>query len=355
MTDIQQPVTSQPWGMTPDGQPITLYTLRNPSGIQADIMDYGGVVVRLLTPDRNGNPGDIVLGHDHAEPYFSLETSPYFGALIGRYGNRIAGGRFTLDGQTHQLPVNNGPNSLHGGTRGFNQRLWTGRPLADGPALELTYLSPDGEEGYPGNLSVRVTYTLTGDDALQIDYEARADAPTILNLTNHTYWNLGGDAGRDILGHELTLRADHITPVDETLIPTGELLPVEGTPFDFRQPTPIGARVDEPNEQLRFAGGYDHNFVLGGEGLRSVAEVRDPESGRRVEVFTDQPGVQFYSGNFLDGSIVGKGGRVYGHRWALCLETQHFPDSPNHPNFPSTVLRPGETFTSRTVYAFSAR
>ncbi|WP_102127568.1 aldose epimerase family protein [Deinococcus planocerae] len=357
-TNPEPGLSSQPWGTAPDGQPVTLYELRNRSGLRAHITDFGGVVVRLLTPDREGRLGDIVLGHDRAEGYFDLGTSPYFGALIGRYGNRIAGGRFTLDGRAYGLARNNGPNALHGGERGFNLRLWQGRPIdgEKGPALALSYLSPDGEEGYPGNLAVRVTYTLTDDDSLQIDYQATTDAPTILNLTNHTYWNLSGDAGRDILGHELTVHADHITAIGGTLIPTGELRSVEGTPFDFREGRAVGARVDEPDEQLRFAGGYDHNFVLrDGEGLRPAAELRDPLSGRRVEVLTTQPGMQFYSGNFLDGSIVGKEGQVYGHRWAVCLETQHFPDSPHHPEFPSTVLRPGERFTSRTVYAFSAR
>ncbi|WP_216326997.1 aldose epimerase family protein [Deinococcus aestuarii] len=357
MAQNEPGITARPWGTAPDGRPITLYTLRNRHGLQADIMDFGGVVVRLLTPDREGRPGDIVLGHDQAGPYFDPGTSPYFGALIGRYGNRIAGGSFTLDEKTYRLARNNGPNALHGGERGFHLRLWQGRPLTaeDGPALELSYLSPDGEEGYPGTLLVRVTYTLTQGDALRIDYEATTDAPTVLNLTNHTYWNLSGDARRDILGHELTVQADHITPVDETLIPTGELLAVGGTPFDFRQGTAVGARVNQDDEQLGFAGGYDHNFVLrGGEGLKAAATLHDPASGRRVEVFTTQPGMQVYSGNFLDGSIVGKGGRRYGHRWAVCLETQHFPDSPHWPGFPSTVLRPGERFTSRTVYAFSA-
>lgn len=348
-------VEEREWGRTPQGEAVTLYELRLPNGVEASLTDYGGVLVRLLTHDRDGNLGDIVLGYDTPEPYFDRATASFFGALIGRYGNRIAGGRFSLDGQTYRLTPNNGPNALHGGERGFDQRLWRGEASVgeDGPQVVFTRVSPDGEEGYPGTLTVRVTYTLRPEGALQIDYEATTDAPTVLNLTNHSYWNLSGDARRDILGHELTLGADHFTPVDETLIPTGERRAVAGTPFDFRTAQPIGARVDADDEGLRFAGGYDHNFVLRGDG-GPAAILHDPVSGRRLTVQTDQPGMQVYSGNFLDGSLVGKGGQTYGHRWAVCLETQHFPDSPNQPDFPSTVLRPGERFTSRTVYSFSA-
>lgn len=348
-------VEEREWGRAPAGEAVTLYELRLPNGVGASLTDYGGVLVRLLTPDRDGKLGDIVLGHDTPEPYFDRATASFFGALIGRYGNRIAGGRFSLDGQTYQLARNNGQGALHGGERGFDQRLWQGEASVgpEGPKVVFTRVSPDGEEGYPGALSARVTYTLRPEGALQIDYEATTDAPTVLNLTNHSYWNLSGDARRDILGHELTLGADHFTPVDATLIPTGERRAVAGTPFDFREAGLIGARVDADDEQLRFAGGYDHNFVLRGDG-GPAASLYDPVSGRRLTVQTDHPGMQFYSGNFLDGSLIGKGGQRYGHRWAVCLETQHFPDSPNQPGFPSTVLRPGERFTSRTVYSFSA-
>ncbi|WP_034388996.1 aldose epimerase family protein [Deinococcus sp. YIM 77859] len=351
-------IGKQPWGKTPDGQDITLYELSIPGGLQTSIMNYGGVLVRLMTPDRQGVPGDIVLGHCRPEPYFDRRSSPFFGALIGRYANRIAEGRFSLNGRLYQLTQNDGPNALHGGERGFDQRLWEGRAFVGpaGPSLVLTSFSPDGEEGYPGNLTVRVTYTLRPTGALHIDYEATTDAPTIVNLTNHTYWNLTGNASRDILDHELTVQADHFTPVDATLIPTGEQLAVSGTPFDFRKGQRIGAQVDADDQQLRLAGGYDHNFVLrGGPGLKVAARLYDPSSGRQVEVSTTEPGLQVYSGNFLDGSLTGKGGQRYGHRWGVCLETQHFPDSPNKPHFPPVVLRPGQRFSSRTVFTFSTR
>lgn len=360
---IQRPsltddITWEAWGGTPDGRAVTLYHLQTPEGIRVSVTNYGGVIVRLLTPDRYGNLGDIVLGQDQPERYFDRQSSPFFGAIIGRYANRIARGRFNLDGHTYQLAQNNGPNALHGGEQGFDQRLWKGRPYvsAHGPALELSYVSADGEEGYPGNLSVKVTYTLTHDGTLDVVYDAITDAPTIVNLTNHTYWNLTGNANRNVLGHELLVHAGHITPVDETSIPTGAFLPVDGTPFDFRQPRLIGTRVDEDHEQLQIARGYDHNFVLlEGPGLKPAATLYDPSSGRQLEIRTTEPGVQVYSGNFLDGSIVGKGGQRYGYRWAVCLETQHFPDSPNQPGFPSTLLLPGQRFTSRTIYAFTAR
>lgn len=351
-------ITWETWAKTPDGRAVTLYHLRTPDGLQASVTNYGGVIVRLLAPDRHGNLGDIVLGHDQPERYFDRRSSPFFGAIIGRYANRIGQGRFSLHGRTYQLARNNGPNALHGGEQGFDQRLWDARAYvsADGPALELSYVSADSEEDYPGNLRVKVTYALTHDGTLHVEYDASTDAPTIVNLTNHTYWNLTGNASQDVLAHELLVNAGHITPVDETLIPTGTFLPVDGTPFDFRQSRPIGARIDEDHEQLRFAGGYDHNFVLlEGPGLKSAATLYDPFSGRQVEIRTTEPGVQVYSGNFLDGSIVGKGGQRYAHRWAVCLETQHFPDSPNQPNFPSTHLLPGQHFTSRTAYAFANR
>lgn len=354
-------VSWEPWGELPDGRPVTLCRLETPSGLRASITDHGGALVSLHVPDRHGNLADIVLGHERLKPYLDRRTSPYFGALIGRYGNRIAGGRFKLGDETYRLTLSEPPNTLHGGERGFDLRLWRARPFmsADGPALELSYTSPDGEEGFPGTLETSVTYTLT-ENALRLDYHAHSDAPTVVNPTNHSYWNLSGDATRDILDHELQVEAEHFTPVDKTLIPTGELRAVEETPFDFRTLQRVGARVDEKDAQLGFTGGYDHNFVLRRSGkrrtgLEHAASLYDPESGRELTVLTTEPGLQVYSGNFLDGSIVGKGGQRYGYRWAICLETQHFPDSPNRPDFPSTLLLPGETFTSQTVYTFSAR
>lgn len=348
---------SRPFGTTPAGDTVDLITLRSPGGIELDVMTYGATVTRLLAPDRDGVLADIVLGHEWLESY--LAGTPYFGAIVGRYGNRIAGGRFTLDGTEYELAVNNGPNHLHGGLVGFDKVVWEAEAFETdgGSGVVFAYVSGAGEEGYPGELSVRVTYTLTAGD-LRIDYEATTDAPTVVNLTHHGYWNLAGHGAGDILDHELVLRASRFTPVDESLIPTGELRPVEGTPFDFREPKTIGARIEADDEQLRFGGGYDHNFVLDGwtdDGeLRSAGVLRDPASGRAMEVLTTEPGVQFYSGNFLDGTDIGKGGVVYEHRTGLCLETQHFPDSPNQQGFPSTVLRPGETYRSTTVYRFSA-
>ncbi|PYE56653.1 aldose epimerase family protein [Deinococcus yavapaiensis] len=349
-------IEQQPWGETDAGTSVSIFTLRTPSGLEARITNFGGIVTHLLTPDREGTPGDVVLGHDTLKPYLGRAQSPYFGALIGRHANRIARGRFELDGQTYQLPVNNGPNSLHGGPGGFDQVVWQAEPIdGDEPSVRLTYVSPDGEEGYPGTLTAVVTYTLTTANELRLHYRATTSAPTIVNLTNHSYFNLTGDASRDVLDHELTIAAEAITPIDETLIPTGDFQKVDGTPFDFRTPRKIGERVNDDDEQLRFAGGYDHNFVLAERprALAHVARLFDSASGRVMDVATTQPGVQFYSGNFLDGSVHGKDGRVYEHRWALCLETQHFPDTPNQPRFPSTVLRPGEVFESTTVYAFS--
>jgi aldose 1-epimerase len=349
---------SRPLGTTPDGEAVELITLRGPSGVELDIMTYGGTVTRLLAPDRDGERHDIVLGHEWLESY--LAGTPYFGAIVGRYGNRIAGGRFTLDGAEYALAVNNGPNHLHGGLTGFDKVVWNAEPYSTDAetGVVLTHVSPDGDEGYPGELSVQVTYALTAEGDLRIDYEATTDAPTIVNLTHHGYWNLAGHAAGDILDHQLTLNASRFTPVGETLIPTGEQRSVEGTPFDFREAAAIGARIADDDEQLAFGGGYDHNFVLDGwEGdgsLRSAAVLQDPGSGRTMEVLTTEPGLQFYSGNFLDGSDLGKDGVVYERRTGLCLETQHFPDSPNRPDFPSTVLRPGETYRSTTVYRFSA-
>jgi len=347
-------VTREEFGRLPGGEAVELFTLRNAAGVEVRIAGYGGVVVSLRVPDRDGRPGDVVLGYDDLAGYVGDDA--YLGALIGRYGNRIARGRFTLDGRECQLPANNGPNHLHGGPRGFHKAAWRAEPLppADGVGVALAYTSADGEEGYPGTLEVRVTYRLTEASELVVDYAATTDAPTHVNLTQHSYFNLTADPTRSVLGHEVELAADGFTPVDDTLIPTGEIAPVEGTPFDFRRPTPIGERVDAPHPQLVHAGGYDHNLVLRGEAgeLKLAARVREPGSGRVLELYTTEPGVQFYSGNFLDGSIVGKGGIRYGHRSGFCLEPQHFPDSPNRPGFPSTVLRPGERYASRSVYRF---
>lgn len=341
------------FGNMKDGQTVDLYTLTNSHGMQVGITNYGGRVVSILVPDRQGKMGDVVLGFNHAAEYGS---DPYFGALIGRYGNRIAKGHFALDGKIYSLPLNNGPNSLHGGLKGFDKRVWSARELSQSPAaLELTYQSKDGEEGYPGNLTVKVVYTLTEADELKIDYTATTDKDTVLNLTNHSYFNLAGQGNGDILKHEMMIHADRFTPIDSTLIPTGELREVAGTPFDFRKPTAIGARINEDNEQLKFGRGYDHNFVLNrkGSGLELAARVVEPDSGRVLEVLTTEPGLQFYSGNFLDGTIHGKGDKVYGQRSTFCLETQHFPDSPNHPNFPTTELKPGETYHQTTIFRFS--
>jgi aldose 1-epimerase len=341
-------VTRAPFGNLPDGTPVEIFTLTNGRGLKARLMTYGATLVSLGLPDRTGAPADCVLGYDSLDGY--LKSSPYFGAIVGRYGNRIAKGRFTLDGVTYTLATNNGENHLHGGNRGFDKVVWAGEPFVDSDAVGVifTYLSRDGEEGYPGNLKVRVAYELTGADELRIDYEATTDKATPVNLTSHSYFNFTGGR-RDILGHELMLAATRYTPVDAGLIPTGELRPVEGTPMDFTSPMPIGSRI------AQVAGGYDHNFVLKGGGGTPVlaARVVEPESGRAMDIFTTEPGIQFYSGNFLDGSITGKGGQVYAKHWGFCLETQHFPDSPNHPNFPNTILRPGETYRSRTVHTFS--
>jgi aldose 1-epimerase len=346
--------TPQSFGKTKEGTAVERFTLKNANGVEVDIITWGGIVTRLVVPDRNGKPGDVVLGYDSLDPY--LVPHPYFGALIGRYGNRIANGQFTLNGKVYTLAKNNGPNSLHGGLQGFDKRVWKGRGVntAHGPGVELTYVSADGEEGYPGTLTAKVTYSLDADNALRIEYEATSDKHTVLNLTNHSYFNLAGVGAGDILSHEMQILADRFTPVDETLIPTGELRSVDGTPFDFRTPTRIGARIEADDEQIRFGKGYDHNFVLNGRAgsLRPVARVTEATSGRVLEVETTEPGVQFYTGNFLDGSLKGKR-TVYRFRTGFCLETQHFPDSPNQPNFPSTVLAPGDTYRSTTVYRFS--
>jgi aldose 1-epimerase len=333
---------------------VELYTLTNKNGLSTRITNYGATVVTLNVPDRSGRLADIVLGYDNVADY--LTTAHYFGAIVGRYGNRIANGRFSLAGVEYSLAQNDGSNSLHGGVKGFDKVVWDAQQInsPDGPALELTYLSPDGEEGYPGNLSVKVVYTLTNDNALKIDYTATTDQDTVVNLTHHSYFNLAGHDSGDILGHELTINADRFTPVDKTLIPTGELRPVVGTPFDFTRLAAIGARIDQDEEQLDFGLGYDHNWVLNNSdgSLALAATLAEPTSGRVMEVWTTEPGLQFYGGNFLDGSNIGKGGYAYEHRNGLCLETQHFPDSPNQPDFPSTTLKAGETYTSTTIYKF---
>jgi len=355
----------QPFGMTHRGEAVSLYTLKNAHGMQAKVLDYGGIIVSLRVPDRNGRLDDVVLGFDSLGDY--ERGSPYFGAIIGRYGNRIARGRFTLDGRTYTLATNNGPNHLHGGVRGFDKVIWSVTPFqrSDSVGLVMNYTSPDGEEGYPGTLRATVTYTLTDKNEFIFDYQATTDRPTPVNLTQHSYFNLAGDGKGDILGHVVTLNADRFTPVDSTLIPTGEIKSVAGTPFDFRTSTAIGARIDRNDEQLRYGRGYDHNFVLnkggrGGKGgiegdVTLAAHVYEPTTGRVMEISTTEPGLQFYSGNFLDSTLRGKQGVVYGHRSGFAMETQHFPDSPNKPAFPSTILRPGEEYRSRTIYRFGVQ
>jgi aldose 1-epimerase len=342
------------FGCMPDGAPVRIYTLRNQNGMEARILNYGGIVQSLKVPDRNGHLGDAVLGYDDLGNY--LTNSPYFGALIGRYGNRIARGRFMLDGVSYQLATNDYPNSLHGGVRGFDKRIWHATPghSAKGQTLKLTYVSHDGEEGYPGQLKVTALYTLTKDNALRLDFTATCDRDTILNLTHHSYFNLAGHG--NILGDIVYINADQYTPIDSTMIPTGELAPVAGTPMDFRTPTAVGARINENNDQLKYASGYDFNWVINkpmGE-LGLDARVTDPLTGRVMEVWSTEPGLQFYSGNFLNGTMKGKGGWVYQFRNALTMEPQHFPDSPNHPNFPSTELRPGQVYHSTIIYKFLA-
>ena len=346
------------FGATPEGVSVDLYTLTNANGVEVRAMTYGGIILTLRVPDRDGNLGDVVLGYDALDGY--LEASPYFGAIIGRYGNRIGGGQFTLDGEEYSLAVNNGPNALHGGLKGFDKVVWNAESFQndEGVGVVFSYSSPDGEEGYPGTLEATVTYTLTDANELVFDYHAVTDKATPVNLTQHTYFNLAGDGAGDILAHELMLKANDFTPVDSTLIPTGEILSVDGTPFDFTTPIAIGARIDADDEQIGFGGGYDHNYVLDrgeGDSLALAARVHELTSGRVMEVSTTEPGVQFYTGNFLDGSITGKEGHVYEHRTGFCLETQHYPDSPNKPDFPSTILQPGQEYRSRTVYSFSVQ
>jgi aldose 1-epimerase len=343
---------SRRFGLTPTGGAINLYTLTNGKGMEVKISDYGGIVTSLKVPDRTGISVDVVLGFDSLDGY--LKPGPYFGAIIGRYGNRIAHGKFSLDGVEYTLAKNNGENSLHGGIRGFDKRVWTVTSHS-GQSLQLTYLSKDGEEGFPGNLLTTVTYTLTSANDLRIDYAATTDKATVVNLTNHSYFNLAGQGTGDVLGHQVTIVADRFTPVDKTLIPTGELRNVAGTPFDFRQPHTIGERINANDEQLMLGKGYDHNFVLNrhSAGLELAARVIEPKTGRVLEVLTTQPGVQFYTANTLGPALAGKDGKVYGPHSAFCLETQHFPDSPNKPDFPSVVLKKGDHYLTTTVYRFS--
>ena len=350
------------WGRTAAGREVHLFTLANAAGMEADISDYGGTVVRLTAPDREGRFTDVVLGYARLADYLEPGRSPYFGSLIGRVGNRVAKAAFTLDGKNYALARNDGPNSLHGGSRGFDKVVWEAEESSsDGSSsLRLRYLSEDGEEGYPGNLEATVLYTLSPDNALRIDYRATTDGPTPVNLTNHSYFNLDGEGRGDILDHVVVIDANRYTPVDSTLIPTGELRPVADTPFDFRTPRAIGERIDAAEEQIALAGGYDHNWVLNGDPgrLRPAARAVAPASGRVLEVWTTEPGIQFYTGNFLPRpgagpAMIGKGGRPYAWRGGFCLETQHFPDSPNRPEFPSIILRPGEVLESTTVFRFS--
>jgi aldose 1-epimerase len=349
-------VTRALFGTLRNNTPVEIYTLTNAHGVEMRVINYGGIITSLKVPDRSGHVDDVVLGFETIDDY--LKDPPYFGALIGRYGNRIAKGRFTLDGRTYELATNNGPNHLHGGVKGFDKVLWNAMPAdsGNGVSVTLTRTSADGEEGYPGNLQVSVRYMLTDNNELAIDYRATTDKPTPVNLTQHSYFNLAAADG-NILGHELTLNANRYTPVDDTLIPTGELASVEGTPFDFRAARAIGARINTDSPQLKNGKGYDHNWVLNrtGAGLERAATVLEPRSGRTLEIATTEPGIQFYSGNFLDGTLTGKRGRVYTQRAGFCLETQHFPDSPNHPNFPSTILKPGQTYASKTVFSFGVK
>jgi len=346
-------LTKMEFGKTPDGTPVELYVLKN-GQITVKVMTYGAIITEIDAPDRNGKEGDVVLGFDRLEGY--LGTHPYFGATVGRVANRVAKGKFTLNGQEYSLAVNNGPNSLHGGLKGFDKVIWKAEPVnrPEGPSVKLTYRSPDGEEGYPGNLDVSVQFTVTEQDELKIEYSASTDKATPINLSNHSYFNLAGRTTEPILGHELLLAANHYTPVDETLIPTGEIAPVAGTPLDFTKPTDIGARIKELEGE---PAGYDHNFVLesGGKSLALAARVYEPKTGRVMEMSTTEPGVQFYTGNFLDGTITGKDGIVYRKHHAFCLEAQHYPDSIHHANFPSAILEPGKTYTQTTIYKFSAK
>lgn len=351
--ETKKTMPSQSFGTAPSGEPVEIYTLTNAKGVEARIATYGGTLISLKVPDRTGKMDDIVLGFDSLDGY--LKDHPYFGATIGRYGNRIAKGKFSLNGVEYTLAKNNGENALHGGPQGFHRKVW--KATRRDQSLELTYVSKDGEEGYPGALSSTVTYTLTDTNELKIDYSATTDKDTVLNLTNHSYFNLAGQGEGDILGHQVQILADRFTPVDAGLIPTGELQNVAGTPFDFREPHAIGERINGAHQQLKRGKGYDHNFVLNqsGEPPKLAARVTEPKSGRMMEVLTVEPGLQFYTGNFLDGSLVGKAGKKYDFRYGFCMETQHFPDSPNQPKFPATVLKPGARYLTTTIYRFTAQ
>ena len=358
-TDCSPTITSEPWGSV-DGKAVDRYTLKNCKQMEVTILTYGGILQSISVPDRDRNVANVTLGFDNLADY--VAKSPYFGCITGRYTNRIARGTFTLDGATHNLPINNPPNSLHGGDKGFDKRVWDAKPIKTSGTvgLELTYTSPAGEQGYPGTLKTKVTYTLTKKNQIVMDYHATTDAPTIVNLTNHAYWNLAGEGTSDIYDHVLELDADRYTPVDETLIPTGAIDPVEGTPLDFTEPTPIGDRIRNDFSQLVIGRGYDHNWVLDRSNpddtsLILAARVSEPTSGRVLSIYTTEPGIQFYSGNFLDGTLVGTSGNMYRQGDGFALETQHYPDSPNHSNFPSTVLRPGEVYETQTIYQFSTK
>ena len=346
-------ITEQAWGALPSGETISLFTLRNEKGVETTISSYAGRIVTLKVPDRDGKFADVVLGYDTLAPY--TQKNPFFGTLVGRYANRIANGGFTLNGKKYTLAVNNGPNSLHGGLQGFDKKAWHPEITNGGKSLQLTYVSKDGEEGYPGTLTSVVTYTLGSDNSLTLDYAATTDADTVLNLTNHSYFNLAGHGNGKILDHQLMITADKFTPVNANLIPTGELKSVEGTPFDFRQPTAIGARIDSPDQQMQYGAGYDHNFVLNraGDAPSLAARITEPQSGRVMDVLTTQPGMQFYTANHITGEIKGKEGAIYHARGAYCFETQHFPDTPNQPSFPTAVLKPGEKYHQITVFRFS--
>jgi len=355
-TKAMASITKTSFGKLPDGQEVFLYTVTNKNGVEMKVTNYGGIITSLKTPDKNGVLEDIVLGYDSLAGY--LKESPFFGAIVGRYGNRIAKAKFKLEGKEYTLATNDGPNSLHGGKKGFDKVVWNIEEVTslDGPALKLSYLSKDLEEGFPGNLQSEVIYTLTDANELRFDYEATTDKATVVNLTQHSYFNLTGNGKHDILNHVLVINSDEIVPVDKTLIPTGKFRKVAGTPFDFTTPQSIGSRINEKDEQLELGKGYDHCYVLKSstDSLNFAATVSDPDSGRKMEVYTTEPGIQLYSGNFLTGSITGKGNVVYGKRFGLCLETEYYPDSPNQPQFPSVVLKPGEVYKTTTVYKFSA-
>lgn len=349
-------ISSKAFGSLPSGQAVTEYTFANGNGMEVKIMDFGGIITSLKVPDRHGNVGDVVLGFDNLQDY--LKEHPYFGALIGRYGNRIAKGKFTLDGKEYDLAVNNGENHLHGGLKGFDKVMWTAE-IVEGErtaGLKLNYLSKDMEEGYPGNLDVEVVYTISENNEIKVDYKATTDKTTVVNLTQHTYFNLEGKGSENILNHEIMIKSSDFIPVDAGLIPTGELMPVAGTPFDFSKLTKVGEGINDDNAQIKIGGGYDHCWVLNKSGentLDWVIKVVDPSSGRVMEMATTEPGVQFYSGNFLDGTLTGKDNITYPHRYAMCFETEHYPDSPNQPQFLSTVLHPGEEYKSTTIFKFS--